>query len=125
MPESSIVGEIIELGRLDRIFGVFIEKLSRVQAIRSCTDRVHFRGKLNTRLQVSGLSSESMTWTIFQYSFDVPVAGGAKSRGVKVGDGIEARLGSALFVLSSSTFHASFISLSQISPVANPVYTSW
>lgn len=62
----------------------------------------------------------------------VPTAGSVrspdrvKSRAVKVGDGIEARLGSVLFVLSGFNFsQLPFLSLSQISPVANPVYISW
>ena len=58
----SIVGEIIELGRLDRPFGVFIENLGRVPRQYDPV-QVYFRGKSNIRLQVSGLSSESVTST--------------------------------------------------------------
>ena len=48
------------------------------------------------------------------------------ARAGKVGDRIEARLGSPVFVLlhPSSTSY-SLHSFSQISPVANPVYISW
>jgi hypothetical protein len=54
------------------------------------------------------------------------LAGRVKSRAVKVGDGIEARPGSVpVRFIRVQLFTASFLSLSQISPVANPVYISW